>query len=143
MSFSKSDVEKLFDDFIDALLEKDFARAASWCDTPCTIVRPTGPKLCDVPAQAAEDIKIIWDSYRDFGICGMRKHILDVRSYTEGLALVDVEWRLVDRDGRSVIRAHSTYGLRRDGAALKVMLIVSHDELFQRPVHARAEAASG
>jgi len=143
MPIERARVENLFDAFVDALLDKDFDRAVQWCDQPCTIVRPTGPSVCDAPAQAAQDLETFWTSYNELGICGLRRQFLDMRSYAEGVLLADVEWRLVDQNGLTAKTLHSTYGLRDTGDALKVMLILGHDEIFQRPMGPSPFAAHG
>ncbi|MEO1408113.1 MAG: hypothetical protein AAFV54_16740 [Pseudomonadota bacterium] len=133
MAREKSDIRALLDRFSEALAEGDFALASEWCDLPCTIVRPTGTILFQTAQEAAEDLEAIWSTYRERGVCGLRYKILDQRSYVEGLALVDVEWELLDTHGHVPVTFNSTYGIRQAGDTLKVTLIMAHNEVFQRP----------
>lgn len=138
---TKTEFSALLDGFVDAVANKDYDRAVLWCDTPCTIVRPTGAQLFDQPSAAAQDLRECWECYYDSGICDLRYTILDKRSYTEGVTLVDIDWELLDHRGHVPITFQSTYGMRRVADTLKIMFILGHNEIFQRP-H-RAEANPG
>lgn len=124
--------------FADAMLDGDFMRATAWCDSPVTLLRPTGVASFNTQAESAQDLARTWAHYQAYGVRGMRFEILHVSSYVQGFLLCDVAWSLVDGNGITITTLYSTYTMRQEGEGYKVMLVVSHNEVLERPLYADA-----
>ena len=130
----RAEVTRLCNEFVAALMDGDFDRAAGWAAPPISIASCTGQVILADRDAVADDIRTLWGPYHRSGTMLMRPHVIDLRSYAPSLCLADIEWRMVDRSGVPVRTIHSSYTFRDTGDGLKVVQIVSHNEVLQRPV---------
>ncbi|MEO0913142.1 MAG: hypothetical protein AAFY59_09145 [Pseudomonadota bacterium] len=119
--------------FANAMVDGEFAAAASWCDTPLTIVRPNGPVVFETHEAVAADLALSWNPYAEAGIEAVSPHILEFRCYTHGVSIADVEWRFFDHGGQIRNTIFSTYSVRQAEEDLRVSVIIAHNEMRERP----------
>lgn len=142
MDIDEARVRKLLDTFAIAILDERFLAAAELCEFPCPIIRPTGTVILEDQAACARDIADAWVQHRAAGVRVMRPRVLDIRSFTTGMLMVDVEWHMVRNDGQISAVIHTTYGMQRMRDSFAVTYIIAHNEVLARPIGKSAATCS-
>jgi len=121
-------------EFVDALIEGDYDRAANWAFPPLSVVAAMDQRILEDHTAIASDLEAMWAPYANCGTLLMRPNILATRSFSPGLVQADIEWHQVDTQGKPARQIFSTYTMRRIDGRLKVVQVVSHNEMLHRPI---------
>ncbi len=127
------DILSLLSGFGESLAKRDYAAAVAWCEMPCTMVGPGSRRVYHSHDDAAFELAKLWDAYTAAGVHSMDFNILEERSFSAGLRIVDVEWLLRDASGTVAFVLCSSYVFRNTEPRPMLNAIVSHNALLERP----------
>ena len=127
-------IDAFFAEMVEAFTAGNISENTAKYDIPIIIVRPIGSRVFDTPAAFDLETKAVRDLFKSRGLAAVRKEVLDLRYFTQGLLSVDIEFRYLDEDGHLITTLHSTYHLRPEGDSFRIVAHVSHDEIFERPI---------
>ncbi|QHQ35555.1 hypothetical protein [Algicella marina] len=119
--------------FAEALQDGDIAATTDWNAFPLTLVRNMETRIFAKPEDLQADFADVWGAYADSGIAAISPRILSFRSYDPGVAIADVEWMFYDKNGAMRHQLYSTYTLRNTDKGPMVCVVVSHNEMRERP----------
>ncbi len=128
------EIRDLCREFVCALIDGDYHRAANWACPPVSVADTTDQRILLDHDAIATDLETLWTPYAKCGTMLMRPNILATRSFSPGLVQADIEWHQVDTQGKPARQIFSTYTMRRIDGRLKVVQIVSHNEFLHRPI---------
>jgi hypothetical protein len=99
----------------------NFSFPMSFCDSDRTVV-------IESEADATRVYRVLRDFYEDLGMSGIETRWVLQHRVSHDFLLAEVNWRLTDEEGDVIADHRSTYALRFDGSAIKVVAVFLHED---------------
>jgi hypothetical protein len=122
-----TNVQPFLDRYARALMAGDAATIASMWEAPAQVVADQSVRAVATADEVQTFFAGAFAQYTDRGITGTRADIVWLDQATERVAIVQVRWPHLDKDGKEVGEEVSTYTLRRaDSGDFKIRCVVMH-----------------
>jgi hypothetical protein len=122
-----TEVQPFLDRFARALIAADGSTIAGMWETPALVVSDQGVKAVASTAEVEAFFSGAAEQYTSRGILGTRADIVWFDQATDRVAIVQVRWPHLDKDGKEIGEEVSTYTLHKaDSGDFKICAVVMH-----------------
>ncbi len=129
----KPEILDFFQFFSNRFRDGDIQKVSDLYDEPAVIIRPDRTEILSSREDLTREARDVRQLYIDHDLKCILPDIRDIQCHDPGgLIMADIEWHLINTDGRRLVALQTTYGLRRRDGKLRVAVHIAHSEGFVR-----------